>query len=61
MIKVRQKISGSFRTLRGDGDLLSHPQLPEHLVASKATTFGRRSESAVGGAPFIPSAPNAGP
>ncbi len=60
MIKVRQKISGSFRTLRG-AQIFCRIRSYLSTCRKQGHNLWQALQSAVGGAPFIPSAPNAGP
>ena len=60
MIKVRQKISGCFRTLRG-AQIFCRIRSYLSTCRKQGRNLWRALQSAVNGAPFIPSAPPAGP
>ena len=60
MIKVRQKISGCFRTLRGAQTFC---RIRSYLSTCRkqGRNLWQALQSAVSGVPFIPSAPPTGP
>jgi transposase-like protein len=60
MIKVRQKISGCFRTLRG-AQIFCRIRSFLSTCRKQGRNLWLALQSAVNGAPFIPSAPHAGP
>jgi transposase len=60
MIKVRQKISGCFRTLRG-AQIFCRIRSYLSTCRKQGRNLWQALQSAVSGAPFIPSAPPAGP
>jgi transposase len=60
MIKVRQKISGCFRTLRG-AQIFCRIRGYLSTCRKQRLNLWQALQSAVSGAPFIPSAPPAGP
>jgi len=60
MIKVRQKISGCFRTLRG-AQIFCRIRSYLNTCRKQGHNLWQALQSAVSGAPFIPSAPPAGP
>src|ERR1017187_7272056 len=60
MIKVRQKISGCFRTLRG-AQIFCRIRSYLSTCRKQGRDLWLALQSAVNGAPFIPSAPHAGP
>src|SRR5208283_4321042 len=60
MIKVRQKISGCFRTLRG-AQMFCRIRSYLSTCRKQGRNLWQSLQSAVNGAPFIPSAPHAGP
>jgi len=60
MIKVRQKISGCFRTLRG-AQVFCRIRSYLSTCRKQGRNLWQALQSAVRGAPFIPSAPHAGP
>jgi transposase len=60
MIKVRQKISGCFRTLRG-AQIFCRIRSYLSTCRKQGHNLWLALQSAVNGAPFIPSAPHAGP
>jgi transposase len=60
MIKVRQKISGCFRTMRG-AQIFCRIRSYLSTCRKQGLNLWQALQSAVSGAPFIPSAPPAGP
>jgi transposase len=60
MIKVRQKISGCFRTLRG-AQIFCRIRSYLSTCRKQGRNLWQALQRAVSGAPFIPSAPPAGP
>jgi transposase len=60
MIKVRQKISGCFRTFRG-AQIFCRIRSYLSTCRKQGRNLWQTLQSAVSGAPFIPSAPPAGP
>jgi transposase len=60
MIKVRQKISGCFRTLRG-AQIFCRIRSYLSTCRKQGRNLWLALQSAINGAPFIPSVPHAGP